>query len=92
MMDQHIPNGNAEKATAVSTLNNGDDVHITIGPVLKKESITKYAESPAEKEDESKYPQGFKLWMILTALYIAMFLVALVRIPYIHSPLAMLFL
>jgi hypothetical protein len=92
MMDQHIPNADAEKATAEPTLNSGDDLHSTNGPVLEKEPTTKVAASPTEKEDESKYPQGFKLWMILTALYIAMFLVALVRIPHIHSPLAMLFL
>jgi hypothetical protein len=92
MMDQHIRNGNAEKVTAEATLNNDDDSHSTIGPVPKAELTTKDAELPAEKEDESKYPQGFKLWMILTALYIAMFLVALVRIPHMHSPLALLFL
>jgi hypothetical protein len=92
MMDQHIPNANAEKAIAEPTLNNGDDLHSTNGLVLEKEPTTKVAESPAGKEDESKYPQGFKLWMILTALYIAMFLVALVCIPHIHSPLAVLFL
>jgi hypothetical protein len=92
MMDQHIPNGNTEKATAGSTLIDSDDPHSTIGPVLKTELTTKEAESPAEQEDESKYPPGFKLWMILTALYITMFLVALVRIPHLHSPLAMFFL
>jgi hypothetical protein len=91
-MDQYIPNEKAEKATAESTLNNGDDLHSTNRPVLEKELATKVAESPAEKEDESKYPQGFKLWMILTALYVAMFLVALVHISHIHSPLAIFFL
>jgi hypothetical protein len=82
-MDRNIPNGDAGKTSIEPTSNDSIESNTTNGPVLEKEDVaSKPAESPEEKEDESQYPHGLKLWMILMSLYIAMFLVALVSIPY----------
>jgi hypothetical protein len=83
-MEQNIPNGDAGKTTIESTSNDGIESNASNGPVLEKEDVaSKATESPEEKEDESQYPNGLKLWMILVSLYIAVFIVALVSIPYL---------
>lgn len=75
-MDQQPPNFDVEKAQ-YNLEGRKSDVSRISTPKNDKTS-TKTIEEPKKIEDDTQYPQGMKLILIMISLYFSMFLVALV--------------
>lgn len=74
--------GAREVAAPVEALDESHQAPPSVESQSQSEDLSeKPAEAPKPDEEEIEYPQGLKLALILTSMYLAVFLSALVSCP-----------
>jgi hypothetical protein len=79
-MSGHSHSTRVETETAQAPAAAEPEAQTREDPRLEDESTTKNAESLEHDEDNTQYPSGLKLFVIISSLFLAIFLVALVRV------------